>query len=259
MNIVFYKDLYNPAVYGQASEGQVKDIPDDVARQLIDNNLAGIWQPNTFASSVGLVSCIMPTKNRRSFIPAAIACFQAQTYDKKELLIVDNGDSVADLMPNDRRIRYMRLTATQTTGQLRNFCCQQARGEFIAHWDDDDWSHPRRLEEQIVELGEKQVTGYRGIVFHGPGDDVWMYSGVHGFAVGTSLLYRRKYWEQNRFVNQQIGEDGEFVRRARESLAVSDTIGRMVARTHDSNTSPRMTRNSEWSKADLSILPEGYR
>ena len=57
-----------------------------------------------------MVSCIMPTFNRREFVAQAIQYFLAQDYPCKELVIVDDGtESVADLVPNDPRVRYLRL------------------------------------------------------------------------------------------------------------------------------------------------------
>ena len=45
-----------------------------------------------------LVSCIMPTADRRRFVPQAIRNFLAQDYAERELVILDDGaDSIADL------------------------------------------------------------------------------------------------------------------------------------------------------------------
>jgi glycosyltransferase involved in cell wall biosynthesis len=42
-----------------------------------------------------LVSCIMPTFNRRAFVPQAIRYFLRQDFEHKELIIVDDGDGMA--------------------------------------------------------------------------------------------------------------------------------------------------------------------
>jgi len=39
-----------------------------------------------------LISCIMPTYNRRPFLPLALRCFLDQDYPNKELIIVDDGE-----------------------------------------------------------------------------------------------------------------------------------------------------------------------
>ncbi len=55
-----------------------------------------------------LVTCLCLTRNRRAWLPRAIGCFLAQTYEERELLIVDDGDEgVTDLVPDDPRIRVM--------------------------------------------------------------------------------------------------------------------------------------------------------
>src|SRR5258706_7660643 len=96
-----------------------------------------------------LVPCVLPTANRRSFVPQAIRCFQAQDYPNRELVILDDGaDSVADLIPTDPCIRYIRLTGNRTLGRKRNDCVEASRGDLIMHWDDDDWMATHRISYQ---------------------------------------------------------------------------------------------------------------
>ena len=90
-----------------------------------------------------LVTCIMPTSNRRVFIGQAVRCLLRQDYRHFELIVVDDGaDAVGDCLPDDARIRYIRLDHHLSVGAKRNLACSQARGEIIFHWDDDDW-YPR--------------------------------------------------------------------------------------------------------------------
>jgi len=110
-----------------------------------------------------LVSCIMPTYNRRAFVPQAIAYFLRQDYANKELIIVDDGiDAVGDLVPADQHIRYIRLSQKTTLGVKRNIACEQARGTIIAHWDDDDWHAPHRLRYQVHRAGMPRRAVRRG-------------------------------------------------------------------------------------------------
>jgi glycosyltransferase involved in cell wall biosynthesis len=56
-----------------------------------------------------LVSCIMPTAERRQFIVASVRLFLAQDYSDKELIVVDDGaESIADLIPRVSHVRYLR-------------------------------------------------------------------------------------------------------------------------------------------------------
>ena len=110
-----------------------------------------------------LVSCVMPTRNRRRFVSQAIWYFLRQDYPQKELLVIDDGeDSVSDLLPDDDRIRYVQLDPRTVLGAKRNVGCELAHGELIAHWDDDDWSGPRRLDVQVAELRRAAPLPARG-------------------------------------------------------------------------------------------------
>ena len=82
-----------------------------------------------------------------AFVPLAIQLFLRQDYPNRELIVIDDGDD-----PVGRpRARTTPASATavcparRTIGAKRNLACEQARGEIIAHWDDDDWYAPDRL------------------------------------------------------------------------------------------------------------------
>jgi GT2 family glycosyltransferase len=112
--------------------------------------------PGIASSETPLVSCIMPTYDRRAFIPEALRCFFAQDYPNLELVVVDDGsDPIADLLPSDARIRYFRPASRMTVGAKRNYACEQARGAIIAHWDDDDWYPAWRVRAQVDALGDQ--------------------------------------------------------------------------------------------------------
>src|ERR1700737_3428109 len=126
-----------------------------------------------------LASCIMPTANRRRFVPEAIRYFLAQDYPNKELIVIDDGAAaVADLMPEDERIRYIRLPCNTVLGEKRNRAADEARGEVIVHWDDDDWNAPWRLGYQIEELQTSgaDLCGLAQILFYAPAEQrAWEY------------------------------------------------------------------------------------
>src|SRR5580700_502335 len=105
-----------------------------------------------------LVSCILPTYNRRACFAQSVEYFLRQDYPQKELLIVDDGsDCIGDLVPNHPRIRYMRLDRRHTLGAKRNLASQQATGDIILHWDDDDWYAPWRISYQVSQLLESDL------------------------------------------------------------------------------------------------------
>ena len=105
-----------------------------------------------------LVSCIMPTYNRRLFVPQAIKYFLRQDYPHKELIIVDDGaDKVEDLIPAHEQIKYLRLEHRASIGAKRNLAVGQSRGEIVVHWDDDDWYAENRISVQVQPLLEERA------------------------------------------------------------------------------------------------------
>lgn len=171
---------------------------------------------------------------------------------------MSEGASIRDLVEGRPGIRLIELRQKLTVGLKRNFCCEQARGEVIVHWDDDDWSHPKRIAEQIEILNAgAQVTGYFAMPFDA-GDKSWLYQSHEQYALGTSLAYRKSWWQKNRFPPDQIGEDTAFVRKSLHVLVSRDGRNRMVASTHAANTSPRRHRGPSWQQIDRSELPPEY-
>lgn len=94
-----------------------------------------------------MITGLHPSRYR--FARLAIECFQKQTYENRELLIVNHGTQ--SLFCGDPRIRELRLVKreNETVGDLRNIALDYARGTLIMIWDDDDWHHPRRMEVQM--------------------------------------------------------------------------------------------------------------
>jgi glycosyltransferase involved in cell wall biosynthesis len=205
--------------------------------------------------SSSLVSCAMPTFNRRRFVPEAIECYQAQTYPYRELVIVDDGtDPVADLVPDDPTIRYLRLDGRLSTGAKRNAACRAARGEIIVHWDDDDWSSPDRVEVQVAALLETgaDLCGLRDLLFYEPSTDRgWRYrypARARPWVAGGTMCYPRSVWEAQGFADVRQGEDTQFVWGHR-SLRVHtiDRTDLYIATVHAANTSAKRTVGPRWT------------
>jgi len=206
----------------------------------------------------------MPTYNRRAFVPRAIAYFLRQDYPNRELLILDDGsDPVGDLIPADERIRYLHLEKRLHTGAKRNLACEQARGDLIMHWDDDDWYAPQRLRYQVEALlaADAELCGLRQMLFYDlAGKKTWLYEyPAHQrlWLAGGSLLYTRQFWQRRPFPNLQVGEDTRFVWGQAPARAIAlPTFDFYVAMIHPANTSPKQPRGAYWSRwaGDLHAL-----
>ena len=206
----------------------------------------------------------MPTRRRRQWVSLAIASYLAQTYKKTELLILqDEGDGLQDLVTSDHRIRLFTVRERYRVGWKRNWLCERASGQLIIHWDDDEWNHRDRITEQLADVGahpEAAVWGFRSLHFWDTTTkQAWLYDGRLDYALGTTLCYRRDWWAVNRFQNEQVGEDTEFVKRAvrQGKLFSRPSGGLMVARNHGANTSGRYA-GIRWHKIASAELPAGF-
>lgn len=181
------------------------------------------------------VCAVMLVNGRPEMTRLAIASFRAQTYRPKRLLIWDTGRVPAlNLEQITDDLLYFREDCASTIGELRNRANRQAASgescatpDLIAHFDSDDYSHPRRLEEQValLQASGKQCVGYRELLFwdmrvaqieidptrlgpEGHGclgtvrsvGEAWIYRNHQAnYATGASFLYRRELWEQQPF------------------------------------------------------------
>jgi glycosyltransferase involved in cell wall biosynthesis len=168
-----------------------------------------------------LVSCIMPTFDRRRFVPQAIAQFQRQDYPRRELVVVDDGsDRVGDLIPEDPSVRYVCLPSQLSIGAKRNLACERARGEIVVCWDDDDWYADTRISYQVASLlsGRADANGFtESLVMDLPSGQCWRCSSqlqgrmfVQGIVSGT-LAFWRRFWQGGaRFPDASLAEDAAF-------------------------------------------------
>jgi glycosyltransferase involved in cell wall biosynthesis len=107
------------------------------------------------------VSIVTPFLNAGRFIQECIESVLAQTCDRWELLLVDDGSaddstSIAQryAKAHPGKIRYLMHPGRQNKGAsaARNLGARHANGEYLAFLDADDVYLPRKLEQQIPIL-----------------------------------------------------------------------------------------------------------
>ena len=105
-----------------------------------------------------LVSCLCPTFNRcpnkQWLLEEAIECFSRQDYLKCEL-IVCNDTPGQRLLYNHNRVRvFNRDERFPTLSDKLIWMIEQAQGDLLCRWDDDDISLPHRLSYSVNKLGD---------------------------------------------------------------------------------------------------------
>lgn len=99
-----------------------------------------------------LVTCVCLTTHpkRAAFLPDALRSYRQQTYEPRELLVVNDGEPLTSQADDVRVINLPRRDTRWRIGEKRNVGIRLARGEYLATWDDDDLSFPTRLAEQVA-------------------------------------------------------------------------------------------------------------
>ena len=112
------------------------------------------------------ISVVLPAYNAEKYLDQAVRSILAQTFTDFELIIVDDGssDKTLAIAHNlaDPRIRVIANKENRGIPKTRNIGWKAATGEFIAHQDADDYSHPTRLEKQIAYLRKNPRVGVLG-------------------------------------------------------------------------------------------------
>jgi glycosyltransferase involved in cell wall biosynthesis len=107
------------------------------------------------------VSVIMLTYNRPLFLNRAIRSVIEQDYQDWELIVVDDGSVreterlMLEWLSRDSRVRYYHRERAGNIANAMNFGIKQARGEYIAVLDDDDyWAPTDKLSRQVRFLDD---------------------------------------------------------------------------------------------------------
>ena len=81
------------------------------------------------------ISVVIPTYNRRHFLPEAITSVQRQTYRDWELIIVDDGseDGTREMLENLPGPIRLLFTEHRGVSTARNLGLDAARGKYIAY------------------------------------------------------------------------------------------------------------------------------
>ena len=129
-----------------------------------------------------MISVIIPTYNRASFIGEAIRSVLNQDYFKRraaahrmELLVIDDGsddDTAEGVRSFGDRVAYHRFPH-RGVSPARNTGLELARGEFIAFLDSDDLWKKKKISVQMefMEANPEAVACYT--------EEVWMRRGEH--------------------------------------------------------------------------------
>jgi DNA-binding beta-propeller fold protein YncE len=205
----------------EAKEETIANLPgisEAMARNMIAEAKSILEHPEELP--IPLVSCIMPTADQPILVAKAIEYFQRQDYPNCELLILDDGENpVNGLVPDDERIRYIKLPTPQSLSAKRNRGCQEAEGVILANWQDDQWIAPWRLSYQVAALlkGDAEVCGLENLLHYSLlSGEAWVSMSppeLKPSLHSSTLCFRKSFWEHNPFHESRSGGDTLFLQQ----------------------------------------------
>lgn len=222
-----------------------------------------------------VVSVVMPARNAEASIAEALRSATAQTLDRIEVLVVDDGssDATAEIVQGvsrgDSRVRYLKGLG-QGPASARNIGFGAATGDWVAVLDADDILLPDRLD-RLVREGRRhsaQIVADNLRAFYDDGRDehdwltgpAWQTDGFISLArfLGSGLdgrardelgylkpIFARRWLAQNGLKyaeNLAIGEDYDLVARCLAAGAAYRYVARPAYRyrRHSRSTSHRI-------------------
>jgi len=180
---------------------------------------------------IPLVSIVIPTYNHARFLGRALKSIIDQTYTNWEAIVVDNHstDNTDEIVNSfsDSRIHYIKIHNNGVIAVSRNVGIQNAKGEWIAFLDSDDYWHFNKLEICMKSVDEKVDLLYHCLIIQRKNKNIFqkkyiksrqvktpvlMDLLIKGNAIATSSVVVRK------FLLQKIGGMNE----SREMIAAED-------------------------------------
>ncbi len=114
-----------------------------------------------------MISIIVPVYNRSAFLPKALNSALAQDYDRYEVVAVDDGSQepavaeiLADFGRGQSRLRVFRHTENRGISATLNKALVEARGDYIAFLDCDDFLPPFALTRVAEAIRAHPELGY---------------------------------------------------------------------------------------------------
>lgn len=146
------------AIYRQFGLCEIRAI--DKAAPLSMDNIEGFgFEPVSDPDRA--VTIIVPAYNAAETIGTTLRSISQQSWQSYRVLVVDDCSTddtcarVEAFCKTDDRFALVRKTENSGTYMSRNLALEMIDTPYVTVHDADDWSHPQKLERQMMALSEK--------------------------------------------------------------------------------------------------------
>lgn len=186
-----------------------------------------------------LISIIIPTYNRDSYLGATLDSILNQKHTNWECIVIDDGstDYTKELMDfymtKDKRYQFYNRPISKLKGanSCRNFGFEKSKGEYVNWFDSDDLMHPDFLITKLNTLKDTEANccicafqtfkfnkGVKGLAYKSIIGSIDIFQNIctQKYAIPThGPLWRRTYLKTVNLFNEDlsISQDLEFHNR----------------------------------------------
>lgn len=153
------------------------------------------------------------TEERYELMELSIKSFLKQTYDNKELLIVNDGIKEIDISETNIHELYIEEDGLNL-GQLRNIAKHSIKDGYTMLWADDDWHHPKLMEYQYQALDNYDFCLLNNQIRYSFQDELaWIHNSKGSGIPGTFLEKNNDHF----FPKVERGEDSSYINRLKRT------------------------------------------
>jgi glycosyltransferase involved in cell wall biosynthesis len=199
------------------------------------------------------ISILLPTYNRRKFLPFIIRNLKVQDYPHKklQLVIYDDGDEplIEDYNTFKEAIKPIKLKLIrnkkqQSIGYKRNYLVQHANHNIVVFMDDDDLYEPTYISHSHHILKTKKVgcVGCDKMIFIYPpytSKDFYALNACHKTLIHEATMMFHKSWYNKTigFINCNRAEGLGITQSCKlKTIELTNPFKTMTAVVHGDNT-----------------------
>lgn len=147
-----------------------------------------------------LVTVFVPTYNRGALIGTALKSLVQQTWKNLEIIVIDDGsddehlETLKKVCAEYPEVKVIYQGTNKGAYEARNTALKVAQGEFVTVHDDDDWSHPEKIQVQVGHL-MSTPDALGNIIYHARATEELAFTRINNNPVFNqpyfgSLMYR---------------------------------------------------------------------
>lgn len=190
-------------------------------RKYVENYLRKRIRQNELLINSGF--SVITCTNKNHTLDNIIDNFNRQDFDKKELIIIINKNSIdldswKEKIKNHQNISIYKFSEKTSLGKCLNHGIEKSKYEIIAKFDDDDYYGPKYLSDTIKAFkfsGAKVIVKAANFVYfvekkilaiRTPSEE----NKFVNFGNGSTLVFKKEVFNKVRFKDISIAEDVHF-------------------------------------------------